>query len=122
MVEVICDTNFLIHLATRQIRNLDKIELDVGNLTFLIPTVVKNELLNLKKDKQKEFEIIKTLDFIKNFKTISINGTYADKEIINYTISVRCFVGTMDKKLKKEIKRNGSKIISFSNDNLILEF
>ena len=122
MVEVICDTNFLIHLATRQIRNIDKIELDVGNLTFLIPTVVKNELLNLKKDKQKEFEIIKTLDFIKNFKTISINGTYADKEIINYTISVRCFVGTMDKKLKKEIKRNGSKIISFSNDNLILEF
>ena len=68
MVEVICDTNFLIHLATRQIRNLDKIELDIGNLTFLIPTVVKNELLNLKKDKQKEFEIIKTLDFIKNFK------------------------------------------------------
>ena len=122
MVEVICDTNFLIHLATRQIRNLDKIELDIGNLTFLIPTVVKNELLNLKKDKQKEFEIIKTLDFIKNFKTISINGTYADKEIINYTISVRCFVGTMDKKLKKEIKKNGSKIISFSNDNLILEF
>ena len=122
MVEVICDTNFLIHLATRQIRNLDKIELDIGNLTFLIPTVVKNELLNLKKDKQKEFEIIKTLDFIKNFKTISINGTYADKEIINYTISVRCFVGTMDKKLKKEIKRNGSKIISFNNDNLILEF
>ena len=122
MVEVICDTNFLIHLATRQIRNLDKIELDIGNLTFLIPTVVKNELLNLKKDKQKEFEIIKTLDFIKNFKTISINGTYADKEIINYTISSRCFVGTMDKKLKKQIKRNGSKIISFSNDNLILEF
>ncbi|MGY5142247.1 MAG: PIN domain-containing protein [Nitrosopumilus sp.] len=122
MVEVICDTNFLIHLATRQIRNLDKIELDIGNLTFLIPTVVKNELLNLKKDKQKEFEIKKTLDFIKKFKTISINGTYADKEIINYTIRERCFVGTMDKKLKKEIKKNGSKIISFSNDNLILEF
>ncbi|MEK6817844.1 MAG: twitching motility protein PilT, partial [Thermoproteota archaeon] len=30
MVEVICDTSFLIHLATRRIKNIDNIDVEIG--------------------------------------------------------------------------------------------
>ena len=121
MVEVICDTNFLIHLATKQIKNLDIIELDIGSLTFLVPNVVFNELEKLRHSNTKKCDVQKTLDFIKKFKRISIDGLYADKEILDFVKSKKSFVGTMDKDLKKKIKSYGSNIISLHNNNLILE-
>ena len=121
MVEVICDTNFLIHLATKRIKNLDIIELEIGSLTFLVPNVVYTELEKLQNSKTKKEDIKKTLDFIKKFKRISIGGIYADKEILDFIKSKKSFVGTLDKDLKKKIKACGSNIISLHNDNLILE-
>jgi rRNA-processing protein FCF1 len=121
LVEVICDTNFLIHLATKRIKNLDSIELDMGSLTFVVPNVVYSELEKLQNSMTKKEDIRKTLDFIKKFKRIPINGTYADKEILDFVKSKKSFVGTMDKNLKKKIKAFGSNIISLHNDNLILE-
>ncbi|MFB5624782.1 MAG: twitching motility protein PilT, partial [Nitrosopumilus sp.] len=53
MVEVICDTNFLIHLATKRIKNLDNLDVEIGQITFVIPQVVKNELLELEKKPEK---------------------------------------------------------------------
>ncbi len=44
MVDVICDTSFLIHLATRNIKNLDSIYSEIGNIEFVVPLVVLNEL------------------------------------------------------------------------------
>ena len=121
MVEVICDTNFLIHLATKRIKNLDLIELDMGSLTFLVPNVVYSELEQLQNSTTKKDDIRKTLDYIKKFRRISIDGIYADREILDYVKYKKCFVATMDKDLKKKIKASGSNIISFHNNNLILE-
>ena len=121
MVEVICDTNFLIHLATKRIKNIDRIDVEIGPITYIVPIVVHNELVNLKNNKQKKQEILVTLDFIKHFKNISISGKFADKELINYIKNNGGIVGTMDKELKKEIKKNGGSIISFSNDRMVLE-
>ena len=121
MVEVICDTNFLIHLATKRIKNLDFIELDMGSLTYLVPNVVYRELEKLQNSTTKKEDIKKTLDFIKKFQRIPIEGIYADKEILDFVKSKKSFVGTMDKELKKKIKACGSNIISLHNDNLILE-
>ena len=58
MVEVICDTNFLIHLATRRIKNIDNLDVEIGQITFVVPQVVKNELLELAKnpDKNKKYQ------------------------------------------------------------------
>ena len=121
MIKVICDTNFLIHIATKRIKNLDSIELEMGSLTFLVPNVVYTELVKLQNHKNKKEDIRQTLDFIKKFKKISINGIYADKEILDFVKSKKSFVGTMDKDLKKKIKACGSSIISLHQDNLILE-
>ena len=121
MVEVICDTNFLIHLANKRIKNLDSIELDMGSLTFIVPNVVYTELEKLQNSTTKSENVKKTLDFIKKFKRISIDGIYADKEILDFVKTKKSFVGTMDKDLKKKIKGYGSSIVSLHNDYLILE-
>lgn len=121
MVEVISDTNFLIHLATKKIKNIDNIDVEIGSINFVVPKVVYNELLNLKNDLKKNPDVLATLNFIKNFKIIPIDGNFADKELINYVKKQGGIIGTMDKDLKKKIKNNGGSIISFSNDRMILE-
>ena len=121
MVEVICDTNFLIHLATRRIKNIDNLDVEIGQITFVIPQVVKNELSELAKNPKKTQDIQSTLNYIKNLKTIPIPGTFADKELLDYVSNNKVIVATMDKELKKQIKNHGSSIMSFSNDRIVLE-
>ncbi len=121
MVEVICDTNFLIHLATRRIKNIDNLDVEIGQITFVVPQVVKNELSELTKNPEKNQDIQSTLNYIKNFKTIPILGTFADKELLDYVLNNKVIVATMDKELKKQIKNQGSSIMSFSNDKIVLE-
>ena len=121
MVEVICDTNFLIHLATRRIKNIDNLDVEIGSITFVVPQVVKNELSELLKNPRKTQNIQSTLNYIKNFKTIPILGTFADKEILDYVSNNKVVVATMDKELKRQIKNLGSSIMSLSNDRIVLE-
>ena len=121
MVEVLCDTNFLIHLATKRIKNIDNLDMEIGSISFVIPEVVKNELIKLQQIPEKNQEVTMTLNFIKNFKIISINGTYADKELIDYVKNNRSIIGTMDKALKNKIKKLGSSILSIHNDKIVLE-
>jgi len=121
LVEVICDTNFLIHLATNRIKNLDNLDVEIGHISFVVPQVVLNELFNLEKKPEKKQEIELTLNYIKKFKIIPILGSFADKELINYVSNNRAIVATMDKELKKQIKNNGSSIMSFSNNKIVLE-
>ena len=121
MVEVICDTNFLIHLATKRIKNIDNLDTEIGSITFVVPQVVKNELSELLKNPRKTQNIQSTLNYIKNFKTIPITGTFADKELIDYVTKNKAIVATMDKKLKRQIKNLGSSIMSLSNDRIVLE-
>ena len=121
MVEVICDTSFLIHVATRRIKNIDNLDTEIGSISFVVPEVVKNELTKLQDNPEKTQEIETTLNYIKKLKTISIQGNFADKELIEYVKNNRSIIGTMDKALKKQIKQAGSSILSFSQDKIILE-
>ncbi|MGB1377919.1 MAG: PIN domain-containing protein [Nitrosopumilus sp.] len=121
MVEVICDTNFLIHLATRRIKNIDNLDTEIGSIYFTVPEVVKNELIRLQQIPEKNQEITATLNFIKNLKIIPINGVYADQELINYVKNNRSIIGTMDKDLKNKIKKLDSSILSIHNDKIVLE-
>ena len=121
MVEVICDTSFLINLATRRIKNINNLDVEIGTISFVVPEVVKTELLKLQMIPEKKQDIEKTLDFIKKFKTIPLSGNFADKELIEYTKSNKSIIGTMDKELKKQVKQAGGSVLSFSNDKVILE-
>ena len=121
MVEVICDTSFLIHLSTRRIRNLDSINTEIGQTEFMVPFVVLNELEKLSKTQNKKQDAIITLEFARSLKTISITGKFADYAIIKHVKKHGGIIATMDKELKKKIKSLGGSILSFSNDKIVLE-
>ena len=121
MVEVICDTNFLIHLSTNRIKNIDNLDVEIGQVTFLVPEVVKTELSELLKNKKKKLQVQATLNYIKKFRTVPISGTFADKELLEYISKHRVIIATMDKDLKKQIKNLDRSIMSISNDRIILE-
>ena len=121
MVEVICDTSFLIHLSTRRISNIDSLEMDIGQISFLVPSVVLSELSNLKDNPSKRSSILQTLDFIKSFKTIPIDGSFADREILDYVRQNNSIVATMDKELKRQLRSLGCSIISLSKNKIIFE-
>lgn len=121
MIKVICDTNFLIHLSTTRIFNFNNLNSEIGELEFLVPNVVLNELTKLESNPAKKNSILATKKFIEKFKNIEINGNFADEEIVNYLKLKKCFVATMDKKLKQQVKNLGCSIISFHKDRIILE-
>lgn len=121
MVEVICDTSFLIHLATTRIKNISTLETEIGSLQFVIPDVVFNELQKLSKNEKKKHDVLSTLNFSQKLKKISISGKFADKALIDYVKQHGGIIGTMDKALKDKIKKNGGSIVSFSNDRIVLE-
>ena len=121
MVEVICDTNFLIHLSTRRIKNIDNLDQEIGSISFVVPEVVLSELFKLQSISSKKQDITATLEFIKNMKIVPIFGSFADEELINYVKIHNSFIATMDKILKKKIKQAGGSVISFSNNKIVLE-
>ena len=121
MVEVICDTSFLIHLSTRKIKNLDSVNTEIGQIQFVVPSVVLSELEKLSKTQEKKEDAITTLEFAQNLKTIEMSGKFADQAIINHVRNHGGITATMDKELKNKIKSLNGSVISFSNDKIVLE-
>tara|TARA_B100002003_G_scaffold105539_1_gene98027 strand:+ start:1337 stop:1705 length:369 start_codon:yes stop_codon:yes gene_type:complete len=121
LIDVICDTSFLIHLATKKIKNLDSINVEIGEFQYVIPLVVLDELERLSKIPDKEQDIRKTLEFVRTLKTVPISGKVADYAITEHVKKRGGMVATIDKDLKNKIKRLGGSIMSFSNDKIVLE-
>ena len=121
MIDVICDTSFLIHLATKKIKNLDSINVEIGEFQYVIPLVVLDELERLSKIPDKEQDIRKTLEFVRTLNTVPISGKVADNAITDHIKKHGGIVATIDKELKGKIKRLGGSIMSFSNDKIVLE-
>lgn len=121
MVEVICDTSFLIHLANHRIKNLATLDTDIGNIRFLVPDIVFLELAKLAKQEDKTKEASATIQYIKNFKKINIGGTFADDSIIQYVKENGGIIATIDKDLKYMIKNYGGSVVSIANNRIVLE-
>ena len=121
MVEVISDTSFLIHLATHRITNISDLETEIGNLSFVVPEIVKKELEHLAEDPDKNTSALQTLEHIKNFKTNSITGKTADLGILDFVGKNGGMVATMDRELKSKIKDVGGSVLSIHNDKIVLE-
>ena len=121
MVDIISDTSFLIHLATHRITNISDLETEIGNLSFIVPEIVKKELEHLAEDPNKNTAVMQTLDFIKDFKTNSITGKTADIGILDFVGKNGGIVATMDRELKVMIKQVGGSVLSIHNDKIVLE-
>jgi len=121
LADVICDTSFVIHLAATRIKNLSSLDVEIGQLSFVIPRAVVSELGTLSKDPQKKDRALAALDFIKGKKTLDVDGGFADKAILEHVKRNGGLVATLDKELKLKIKNAGGGIISLSNDKIVLE-
>lgn len=121
MVEVICDTSFLIHLANHRIKNLTTLDTDIGFIQFFVPDIVISELNKLVKQEEKSKEATTTLQYIKNFKKIKIGGSFADDSIVSYVRNNGGVIATIDKDLKYKIKISGGSVISVANNRIVLE-
>jgi len=121
LVEVICDSSFLIHLATKKIKNIDNLETEIGEIQFIVPDVVRKELQRLCENKSKRQAVLLTLDFIKKLKILQISGNYADESLVSYVRENGGIIATVDKELKNKVKELGGSIISLSNDKIVLE-
>ena len=121
MVEVICDTSFLIHLSTRKIKNLDSVNTEIGQIQFVVPSAVLSELEKLSKTEEKKQDAITTLELAQNLKTIEMSGKFPDQAIIDHVRNHGGMTATMDKELKNKIKSLCGSVMSFSNDKIVLE-
>ena len=121
MVDIISDTSFLIHLATHRITNISDLETEIGNLSFVVPEIVKKELEHLAEDPAKNTAVLQTLEHIKNFKINSITGKTADLGILDFVEKNGGTVATMDRELKSKIKEVGGSVLSIHNDKIVLE-
>ena len=121
MVEVICDTSFLIHLATRKIMNIDSVNTEIGQIEFVVPSVVLNELRKLSKTQKKKHDAVTTLEFARKLKTTEMSGKFADQAIIERVRKRGGIIATLDSALKNKIKSLGGSVMSFSSDNIVLE-
>jgi hypothetical protein len=121
LVEVICDTSFLINLATQKIKNLDTINTEIGQIQFVVPSAVLNELKRLSKSQKKKQDAVTTLEFARNLKTTQMSGKFADQAIIERVRKRGGIIATIDNELKNKIKSLGGSVMSFSNDKIVLE-
>ena len=54
MVEVICDTSFLMLLAFKRIKNISNVETEIGTIEFVVPDLVVRELERISSDNKKK--------------------------------------------------------------------
>ena len=54
LVEVICDSSFLIILASKRIKNISSIETEIGKIEYVVPELVEQELRRMSKSNSKK--------------------------------------------------------------------
>ena len=57
MVEIICDSSFLMLLASRRIKNISNIETEIGTMEYVIPDMVVRELERITMDNKKKVSL-----------------------------------------------------------------
>ena len=57
VVEIICDSSFLMLLASRRIKNISNIETEIGTIEYVIPDMVVRELERITMDNKKKVSL-----------------------------------------------------------------
>ena len=57
VVEIICDSSFLMILASRRIKNISSIETEIGIIEYVVPDMVVRELERITMDDKKKVSL-----------------------------------------------------------------
>jgi rRNA-processing protein FCF1 len=123
-MQVLCDTSFLMVLVSKPIKRVEKIESELGRLEFLVPDIVEGELERLAKNAgPKRSRLAKTaleLGRAKFTTVVAAAAKHVDDSIIEYAITQKCAVATIDTNLRRRLISNQVLVLSLSKDNLII--
>lgn len=125
-MNVLCDTSFLMVLVSTPIKRIEKIEMELGRLFFLIPDIVIEELKKLEvRTGPKRSRIAKTAIEISHskFRIVELpKYRQVDDAIIEFATTSKCAVATLDKNLKNKLRKHNILVISLSNNRLIIDY
>ena len=123
-MQVLCDTSFLIVLVSKPIKQLTKIESQFGRLDFLVPDIVQEELERLARNAgPKRSHLAKTALELARAKfnlVIAPPAKHVDDSIMEYAMTQRCAVATIDTTLRRRLIANRVLVFSLHKDNLII--
>jgi hypothetical protein len=123
-MEILCDTSFLMVLVSKPIKQVAKIESQLGRLDFLVPDIVEGELVRLvEKAGPKRSTLARTaLELAKTkFKTVTVTkARHVDDSIIEYAVAHKCAVATIDTNLRRRLIANEVLVLTLSRDRLIV--
>jgi rRNA-processing protein FCF1 len=124
-MDVVCDTSFMMILASMPLRNVDSIESTLGRLQFVVPNLVVDELKRIEKHSgPKRSKMAKSaLSLIgSRFNLISLpaSGHAADEPILRYSSTHGCAVATIDRELRNKLIKNNVLVITLSSNKLII--
>ncbi|HEX2068500.1 MAG TPA: hypothetical protein VHF08_07330 [Nitrososphaeraceae archaeon] len=123
-MDVLCDTSFLMVIVSTPIRQLDRVESQIGKLNLLVPSIVIDELKRLQqKAGPKRSMIAKTAIDISHvrFKVIeTVKSQHVDDAIVEYALRHKCAAATIDTALRKRLIKNNVLVITISNNRLII--
>lgn len=54
MVEIICDSSFLMILGSKRIKNISNLETEIGAIEYIIPNMVVQELEGISQNDKKK--------------------------------------------------------------------
>jgi rRNA-processing protein FCF1 len=105
---------------------MEKIESEVGRLSFLIPDIVIEELKKLVvRTGPKRSQIAKTAIEISysKFRIVELpKYRQVDDAILEFAKASKCAVATLDKNLKNKLRKHNILVISLSNNRLIIDY
>ena len=84
-------------MATQKIKNIDSVNTEIGQIQFVVPSIVLGELEKLSKTQDKKQEATTTLEFVQNLKTIEMSGKFADQAIIDHVRNHGGMTATLEK-------------------------
>ncbi len=125
IMDVICDTSFLIALVSNPIKCLDKVESEIGKLRFKVPSFVLDELNSVeRKSGPKKSMIANTAIRISKlkFEIMDIGKSKnVDIDILNYVTKNRKFaVATLDGILLNRLRTADVTTITLSKNKMII--
>jgi|SRR5215218_7387837 uncharacterized protein len=123
-MQVLCDTSFLIVLVSKPLKQVAKIESQLGRLDFLVPDIVEGELEQLARNAgPKRSGLARTALEISRakFRTVAVApAKHVDDSIVEYAMANKCTVATIDTNLRRRLIANKVLVLSLSKDNLII--
>lgn len=121
-MEIICDSSFLMALVSNPINCMDNVESEIGNLKLIVPDFVIQELEAVKRNRgTKRSMAAKTAIEVSNTRfeiKIMEKKSSVDMDIIDYAISNKCAVATLDTEMIRKLKKAKILVITLEKNKL----